>query len=315
MSSGNSPKVSIIVPNYNHAQYLTKRLDSVFAQTYQNFEIVILDDASTDHSVEIIQPYLKREGVRFHPNEVNSGTPFAQWERGVNMARGEYIWIAESDDVAEPELLDTLIHLLEENPNVGVAYCQSKRIGPLGEDLGDFHFWTDDLDSNRWKTDYINSGIDECARFLYWKNTIPNASAVVFRKNAYADIGHSPLSYRLCGDWLVWVKMLSKFDIAYSPLFLNHFRIHDKSVRETTREELRNQEIRRIQLFIARDIQLPNDAKKRIAIDKLSEFLSRVRAAPAKNHLSVACQIFTRYLPFFLISPITVINGFINRHK
>ena len=99
--------VSVIIPNYCHAQYLDQRIQSVLEQTYQNFEVIILDDKSTDNSLEVIDKY------RSHPkvakviiNEVNSGSPFKQWERGINEASGDIIWIAESDDYCTPDFLE-----------------------------------------------------------------------------------------------------------------------------------------------------------------------------------------------------------------
>ena len=102
------PKVSVIVPNYNYARYLKARIDSILNQTFQDFELILLDDCSTDNSAEVL------EGYRTHPlvahlvvNTQNTGSPFAQWFRGIGLAQGEYIWIAESDDLAEPTFLET----------------------------------------------------------------------------------------------------------------------------------------------------------------------------------------------------------------
>jgi glycosyltransferase involved in cell wall biosynthesis len=100
-------RVSVIVPNYNHAEYLKQRIDSILNQTYRDFELIILDDGSTDNSREIIDDYVSRFPFiisRF--NEVNSGSPFIQWDSGVNKAEGELIWIAESDDFAETTFLE-----------------------------------------------------------------------------------------------------------------------------------------------------------------------------------------------------------------
>src|SRR5215467_13719414 len=95
------PTVSVIVPNYNHARYLRRRVDSILAQTYQDFELILLDDCSTDESRSIISEYAKDPRIRIELNEVNSGSTFKQWNKGARMARGSYIWIAESDDRAD----------------------------------------------------------------------------------------------------------------------------------------------------------------------------------------------------------------------
>ena len=96
------PLVTIIVPNFNHADYLTQRLESIFSQTYDNFEVILLDDQSTDNSLTILSDFAARypEKVRTIFNEVNSGGVFRQWEKGISAAKGDLIWIAESDDWA-----------------------------------------------------------------------------------------------------------------------------------------------------------------------------------------------------------------------
>src|SRR6516225_7688773 len=102
------PSVSVIVPNYNHARYLRRRVDSIVDQTYQDFELILLDDCSTDGSREVLQSYADDPRVRIEFNDENTGTPFKQWNRGVRMARGRYIWIAESDDYAGPRFLERM---------------------------------------------------------------------------------------------------------------------------------------------------------------------------------------------------------------
>ncbi|WP_298894549.1 glycosyltransferase family 2 protein [uncultured Psychroserpens sp.] len=107
-------KVSVILPNYNHADYLEERLDSIVNQTYQNFELIILDDASTDNSLEVLNRYASHEKVsHFIINENNSGSPFLQWKKGLNLATGDYIWIAESDDSCELDFIETHVKHLQ----------------------------------------------------------------------------------------------------------------------------------------------------------------------------------------------------------
>jgi glycosyltransferase involved in cell wall biosynthesis len=122
-SAAQNPKVSVIVPNYNHARFLRRRIDSILAQTFKDFELILLDDDSTDESLTILRDYAGEPGIRLESNTVNSGSPFNQWNKGVRLARGRYIWIAESDDYADPRLLERLVRLLDENSAIGLAYC------------------------------------------------------------------------------------------------------------------------------------------------------------------------------------------------
>src|SRR5947208_3454309 len=106
MSPETTPAVSVIVPNYNHARYLPRRVESILAQTYRDFELILLDDGSTDESRSILSEYRNDPRVKIELNERNSGSTFKQWNKGARMARGKYIWIAESDDYADERLLE-----------------------------------------------------------------------------------------------------------------------------------------------------------------------------------------------------------------
>ena len=146
-------------------------------------EIILLDDASTDNSRAILQKFSSEESrARFIPNTQNSGSTFKQWRKGLSQARGKYVWVAESDDAAEPAFLETLVEKLEANPGLSLAYCQLQMVSPNGEKLGTPEEpWLSEIDPLRWKTDFVNDGIDEIRRSLVVKNTILNASGVVFR--------------------------------------------------------------------------------------------------------------------------------------
>ena len=229
--------VSVIVPNYNHAKFLKKRLDSIFSQTFQDFELIILDDCSTDTSREIIEGYRHLSNVSVHYNSKNSGSPFKQWKKGIKLAKGKYIWIAESDDLAEPTFLETMVEKLKAGH--GLAYCRSGDIDQFGDKKSDF-FWADGLDENRWKSDYENNGKDEISNFLVYRCTIPNASACVFEKKyAPSDCGFERMRYS--GDWLFWIRLLENSSVSYSSLTLSYFRHHQGSTRnkKTPKQELR----------------------------------------------------------------------------
>ena len=119
------PKVSVIVPNYNHAPYLKRRLDSILGQSYQDFELILLDDHSSDGSADILLSYKDDPRVsQVIINEENSGSTFKQWDKGLSLAEGEYIWIAESDDWCEKTLLGTLAGALDADKEISLAFCQ-----------------------------------------------------------------------------------------------------------------------------------------------------------------------------------------------
>jgi glycosyltransferase involved in cell wall biosynthesis len=231
------PKVSIIVPNYNHGKFIGQRLQSIFNQTYQDFEVLLLDDCSTDNSREIIDSYSSHPKVtQVILSENNSGSPYVQWHKGITRSRGQYIWIAESDDFADPVFLETAIAPLERDESVVISHCQSWRVDESGEILFSCSDWL----GERWKTNFQNAGIDEFYDYGIYSHGIFNASAVVFSKSAFNKISHEFLNYRFVGDDVMWCEIMWQGDIVYNAKNLNYFRIHDhSSSRKLTREGTR----------------------------------------------------------------------------
>jgi glycosyltransferase involved in cell wall biosynthesis len=247
------PKVTVITPNYNHARFLPRRLDSILAQSFRDFELIILDNASTDNSREVITAYVHDPRVRAIFNKRNNGSPFKQWNLGLRHATGEYLWIAEADDYAEPTLLETLVHRLERHPNVGLAMCQSFIVD--SEDRIQFNYVEyirflkicEGRDLSRWNEDFVAHGREYCRNYLYPYNSIANASAVVFRRSALEAVKGAPDNMRLCGDWMTYVNVLINSDFAFVSAHLNYFRRHEATSRMQTPREITLREIRIIQ--------------------------------------------------------------------
>lgn len=231
MLSKAPPQVSIIVPNYNHARFLPQRVDSVFGQTFKDVEVIILDDASTDNSREVIQKYTANSRVQVSFNTDNSGSPFAQWNKGVRIARGKYVWIAESDDWADSRLLEILVGRLESDPLAVLAYCQSNLIDENGQVKFVMEVSREGMNPMRWRSDHVNEGRQECRQYMVLANTIANASAVVFRRDAYQKIGGADESYQINGDWLTWARMIMLGRVIFVAQPLNYYRLHDQVAR------------------------------------------------------------------------------------
>ncbi len=180
---GNLPLVSIIVPNYNHEKYLVQRLECIFNQTYSNFEVILLDDCSSDKSREILLGYAKNPRVSHCVfNTTNSGNTFIQWNKGIELAKGDYIWIAESDDFCELNFLEELIQPVLNDHKIKLVYCQSNKVDEMGKITGSWLNHTDNLDASLFLTSFVMDGNEFIERFLIHKNVIPNASGVLFQK-------------------------------------------------------------------------------------------------------------------------------------
>lgn len=230
------PRVSVVVPNYNYAAYIDARLKSVSQQTVPIYELIVLDDKSTDDSVGHIRTFLADNTVpsTFVVNESNSGSVFRQWLRGVEMARGDFVWIAEADDLADPGFLAEVMPAFERK-DVVMSYCQSRQMDSEGNILCEHYLdYVADLDPERWKKAYVASGDEEIRKALFLKNTIPNVSAVVFRREALLETlrQHETeiTSYRNAGDWVAYIRLLEKGGVAFSPRSLNSHRRHQSSV-------------------------------------------------------------------------------------
>lgn len=232
------PLVSVIIPNYNHAPYLRERIDSVLNQRYDNFEVIILDDKSTDNSVEIIETY------RNHPritqiiiNDQNSGSTFIQWQKGFSIAKGEYIWIAESDDVAHPDFLKILINAIGNKSNVVMACSRLQIIDQFGSTKNNSGVtyspkcipWEDVATSkavgfNHW------DGCDFLRKHLLLGNRLLNASSMIFKKSALPDIPLGYMNLKASGDYMFYVEISRQGEVIEVPQVLDRFRRHTNNV-------------------------------------------------------------------------------------
>ncbi|RTY83272.1 glycosyltransferase family 2 protein [Flavobacterium sp. ZB4P23] len=227
------PLVSVIVPSYNHDKYLEQRLKSIFNQTYLNFEVILLDDCSTDSSGKILAKYAKNPKVSHCVfNEINSGNTFIQWNKGIELAKGDYIWIAESDDFCELNFLEELIQSVLQDSEIMLVYCQSNRADETGKITGNWLNHTDNLDAELFLTSFVMDGNEFIERFLIYKNVIPNISGVLFSKECAVQLGTLDMDpgMRTCGDWLFYFKLINNNKISYINKSLNNFRYHSQSV-------------------------------------------------------------------------------------
>lgn len=226
------PAVSIIVPNYNHEKFLDERLKTVLNQTHQDFEVIILDDCSTDNSVKKIEEIIAGyKGITTIFNTENSGSTFKQWQKAFALARGEYIWIAESDDVAGLNFLEEMLKPFKTNDNCVLAYTSSTVIDEHGVRTGTCN-WGYAEKYHNWNADYRCSGATEIINCFSKRNIIPNASAVLFKKSCLQDVDFSKIvTMRYAGDWYFWVEIAKQGDVHFVNQFLNHFRKHCNTTR------------------------------------------------------------------------------------
>ncbi|WP_200376419.1 glycoside hydrolase family 99-like domain-containing protein [Thiocystis violacea] len=272
-----APRISVVVPNFNYRRYLPGRIASILNQTLPGYELIVLDDASTDdsrHWLETELPALTPEAEVIF-NATNSGSVFLQWLAGVERARGDYVWIAEADDLADPGFLEEAMRGLAD-PEVVLSFTQSRQIDPEGEVLcGDYLDYVADISRERWSRPYQCQGAEEIAQVLAIKNSLPNVSAVVFRREPLLKVLREHIehirAHKVAGDWVTYVELLREGSIAFSPKALNDHRRHPDSVTLSRfdREQLR--EIVGVQRWIA--ASHPIDADTRAIADAYAQSL------------------------------------------
>lgn len=224
---------TVIIPNFNHASFLKERIDSVLAQTLAPLEIILLDDASTDSSRDMMESYRDNPAItHIVYNDRNSGSPFKQWKKGILMAAGEWVWIAESDDTADPRFLETASRRLKANPGSGIFYSDSF-CRPEGKATARYSRFSEMKNSyfktERWSNDYQEQGTDEVNGYLKYFCTINNTSAAVFRKDLLLPLLQKLETFIYHGDWYCQLAIAMNSGICYSPEPLNTFRLHENS--------------------------------------------------------------------------------------
>ncbi len=285
-------KVSVIIPNYNHARFLRQRFDSVLRQTYTDWGLIYLDDASKDDSNGIAEEYSLKHGFRMFLNSENSGSPFKQWNKGIDFCEGEYVWIAEADDDSHPDFLARMVGVLESDPTIVFAYAQSYAVDAEGAILFRYDELHKEIAGDPYEADFIIDGREELCRSMIRMNTVPNASAVVFRRDAFLKIGGAPAHMRLCGDWITWSRLMSLGRMAYVAEPLNYYRSHAKSVRSTLGIGARNmKETYMARAEVARLAKLPDALQEEMAAHSAMCWLDLTRtggdALSLKDHWDI----------------------------
>ncbi len=211
------PLITVIITNFNHAQWLAKRIDSVLGQTYENLEIIILDDASTDRSREILNEYANNSRIkRIIYNEVNSGSPFPQWQKAFQIADGDLIWIAESDDYSDPALLQNLVYAFEDE-NCVFAFCEVVEVDAFEKPLT----YAPTLPANWYEgKDFLK---DKMTLF----DSISNTGVAVFRRSTLNNVSNEYLNCQLSGDYRLFCEIIIQGKVFASGLPHAYFRKHE----------------------------------------------------------------------------------------
>jgi glycosyltransferase involved in cell wall biosynthesis len=260
-----TPAVSVIVPNYNHEPYLEERLETIYKQDFKDIEVILLDDASTDQSVEVLAKY-----TDLYPaitillcNKENSGSVFQQWKKGAAKAQAKLLWIAESDDVSDERFLRLMLPQMSDS-EVMLGYCQSYAMGGKRHEAktyADMGYY-DLLGRERWYHSYTCTGVDEITGYLAVYNIIPNVSSTLIRNTGLNEVLDSCSQYKLSGDWAFYLSHIEGGKISYLAQPLNYHRTHPDSVIASNRNEILFSEFEQVHYWVAKCYHLSSSIKE-----------------------------------------------------
>ncbi|MDD5638815.1 MAG: glycosyltransferase [Candidatus Pacebacteria bacterium] len=207
--------ISVIIPTYNRAHLLSRAIDSVLSQTFQDFELIIVDDGSTDNTKEIVEEYQKKDERIKYLWEENSGGPAKPKNTGIKNSQGEFIAFLDSDDEWLPEKLEKQLKLFENSNNLGFVSCNALIIDENNNIKGEYQ-------SPRNKS-FIN---------LLDGNKISNCGVIV-KKNIFEELGIFDENLKFGEDWEMWLRIAKKynFDSVYESLIKCY--LHQNNITKT----------------------------------------------------------------------------------
>ena len=294
--------VGVVVASYNHAEYLVQRMDSLLAQTYKDIEIIVIEEASHENSLEVLRQYKKSPLVELIIRERNGGWVKVS-NQGIELARGEFIMFANCDDACLPQLVERLVGALEVNPSAGIAFCRSLLVDEHDCILGEDFARREAAFRRLCAVDRLINGA-MMSRFLLNSCVIPNLSAALFRKKCLVEVGGFSSEYRVCSDWDLFFRIAASHDVVYVSTPLNRFRQHSTTIRSTTKERVVNEEYLRLLLgYVARlDLSFAERCRYRthimylLAVHLISPSWSGLRNFP--YHLQKVIEFDVLALPF-----------------
>lgn len=224
------PTLTVIIPNYNHAGYLQKVLEDICSQSFRPTEVIVIDDGSTDNSVEVIERFIENHPlVRLYCNEQNKGVIFSA-NRAVQLASGEYIYFAAADDLILGGFFERSMGLLSRYPGAGLCSAiveaweaDGMRIRPSLKHLPQ-------------EDSYL--GPDECLRLLRRRDNWMGSNSTIFRRSAFVEAGGVNSDLGPSCDTFLEMVIAAKWGVCYVPMCLTVRRLHASSYSASFRADI-----------------------------------------------------------------------------
>ncbi|MDO8575677.1 MAG: glycosyltransferase [bacterium] len=224
------PKVSVIIPAYNRAKYISKAIESVLNQSFKDFEIILIDDGSKDETAEIAYKYINDPRLKITLNDKNRGISYSR-NRGLSLSKGEYIAMLDSDDVwIDSDKLAKQVKFLSENENHALVGTQVTLIDDNGKFIKNLELYSTSDESIREN--------------MLLRNQFAQSS-ILIRKRAVLESGNYDENLRVWEDYDLWLKIGSKensranrkWQFANLPDFSLGYRVHEGSISNQKKTE------------------------------------------------------------------------------
>lgn len=270
------PLVSVCIPAYNNAGYIKDTIDSILGQTYQNLELVIVDDCSTDNTYELIKS-ISDERIKLYRNEKNLGMS-GNWNHCLKLCLGEYIKLVCADDVLAPNALEKEVAALQANPTAVIAESDTRLIGLDGKGKGFY---------NRYRKSGLVDGKEICRKGFFSQDYFGAPQANTFRKAAALKIGgfDSDFTYILDYDFFVSLACEGDVYIIHEPL--NYFRVR----RDSNTGAVMGDDKEKTRLYVAEHRHLLEKNKERLHLSafdiRISVMIRKLRCFAASVYLKI----------------------------
>lgn len=267
-------KVSVIIPLYNKAPYVKKTLDSVCAQTYQDFECVIMDDGSTDDSADIVNQWLHEKGgdCRFRVlSQANSGVAAAR-NNAVAVSHGELISFLDADDWWEPTFLNEMVHFTERTPEAGIWASNYIYYKPGKTRVGVTNISYTDREK----------GLMNYPKSYFEGTGMPITSiSMMMRRSVFDEMGGFPLGVRLGEDFLLWATIALRYPVAFLDKPLAYY---NNDVPPSMRATRNLHQPERAMYFLFGPIELEALSKEEPLRTQWKRLLDHLRAVGLKDY-------------------------------
>jgi glycosyltransferase involved in cell wall biosynthesis len=211
------PKVDVIIPAYNTARDLPAAIESVIAQTFEDWRILLVDDGSTDNTAEIVTPFLAQLGPKLtYIRQANAGLPAAR-NTAIRNSSAAFLALLDADDVWLPRRLSESLKRFEARPQVGLTYGFNDRIDPEGKVIDTF--------DRRQK-----HGEGRIAPYLYMRKVDLNCPTVTFRRKCVDEVGLFDETLRATEDRDMWLRIAQRYEVALVPEVIAHYRMSPNSM-------------------------------------------------------------------------------------